>query len=124
MKFYQRFAYYLVGFMIGIFFVSMVFSGKDTRCNYFPNARVLNDLRNKPFNYSEVATQKLAEKWIDTADIKNTLTHGDVDFDKSNVKFENGKLYIIEGKTTKNQLITLELVNYTDRVLLKDIKKR
>jgi hypothetical protein len=124
MKFYQRFAYYLVGFMIGIFFVSMVFSGKDTRCNYFPNARVLNDLRNKPFNYSEVATQKLAEKWIDTADIKNTLTHGDVDFDKSNIKFENGKLYIIEGKTTKNQLITLELVNYTDRVLLKDIKKR
>ena len=124
MKFYQRFAYYLVGFMIGIFFVSMVFSGKDTRCNYFPNARVLNDLRNKPFNYSEVATQKLAEKWIDTADIKNTLTHGDVDFDKSNVKFENGKIYIIEGKTTKNQLITLELVNYTDRVLLKDIKKR
>jgi hypothetical protein len=110
--------------MIGIFFVSMVFSGKDTRCNYFPNARVLNDLRNKPFNYSEVATQKLAEKWIDTADIKNTLTHGDVDFDKSNIKFENGKLYIIEGKTTKNQLITLELVNYTDRVLLKDIKKR
>jgi hypothetical protein len=124
MKFYQRFAYYLVGFMIGIFFVSMVFSGKDTRCNYFPNARVLNDLRNKPFNYSEVATQKLAEKWINTADIKNTLTHGDVDFDKSNIKFENGKLYIIEGKTTKNQLITLELVNYTDRVLLKDIKKR
>ncbi len=124
MKFYQRFAYYLVGFMVGIFFVAMVFSGKDTRCNYFPNARVLNDLRNKPFNYSEVATQKLAEKWIDTADIKNTLTHGDVDFDKSNVKFENGKLYIIEGKTTKNQLITLELVNYTDRVLLKDIKKR
>jgi hypothetical protein len=124
MKFYQRFAYYLVGFMIGIFFVSMVFSGKDTRCNYFPNARVLNDLRNKPFNYSEVAIQKLAEKWIDTADIKNTLTHGDVDFDKSNVKFENGKLYIIDGKTTKNQLITLELVNYTDRVLLKDIKKR
>ena len=124
MKFYQRFAYYLVGFMIGIFFVSMVFSGKDTRCNYFPNARVLNDLRNKPFNYSEVATPMLAEKWIDTADIKNTLTHGDVDFDKSNVKFENGKIYIIEGKTTKNQLITLELVNYTDRVLLKDIKKR
>jgi hypothetical protein len=124
MKFYQRFAYYLVGFMVGIFFVSMVFSGKDTRCNYFPNARVLNDLRNKPFNYSEVAIQKLAEKWIDTADIKNTLTHGDVDFDKSNVKFQNGKLYIIDGKTTKNQLITLELVNYTDRVLLKDIKKR
>jgi hypothetical protein len=34
-----------VGLVIGLFFVSMIFSGKDTRCNYFPNARVLNDLR-------------------------------------------------------------------------------
>jgi hypothetical protein len=42
-----------VGLVVGIFFVSLIFSGKDTRCNYFPNARVLNDIRNKPFDYSE-----------------------------------------------------------------------
>jgi hypothetical protein len=124
MKFYQRFAYYLVGFIVGLFFVAMVLNGKDTRCNYFPNARVLNDLRSKPFNYSETASQKLAEKWVDTTDIKNTLTYGDVDFDKSNVKFENGKLYIIEGKTAKNQPIVLEVVNYSDKAVLKDIIKK
>ena len=124
MKFYQRFAYYLVGFIIGLFFVAMVLSGKDTRCNYFPNARVLNDLRNKPFNYSEIASQKLAEGWIDTIDIKNTLQYGDVDFDKSNKKFENGKIYIVEGKTTKNQPITLEVINYNSKVVLKDIIKK
>ena len=124
MKFYQRFAYYLVGFIIGLFFVAMVLSGKDTRCNYFPNARVLNDLRNKPFNYSEIASQKLAEDWIDTIDIKNTLQYGDVDFDKSNKKFENGKIYIVEGKTTKNQPITLEVINYNSKVVLKDIIKK
>ncbi len=124
MKFYQRFAYYLVGLVIGIFFVAMVLSGKDTRCNYFPNARVLNDLRNKPFNYSEIASEKLSQKWIDTIDIKNTLTYGDVDFDKSNKTIDNGKLYTIEGKTTKNQLITIEVINYTNKVVLKDIIKR
>ncbi|HLF52602.1 DUF4258 domain-containing protein [Flavobacterium sp.] len=124
MKFYQRFAYYLVGLVIGSFFVAMVLSGKDTRCNYFPNARVLNDLRNKPFNYSEIASEKLAEEWIDTIDIKNTLTYGDVDFDKSNKKIENGKLYIIEGKTTKNQPIVLEVVNYSNKAVLKDIIKK
>ena len=124
MKFYQRFAYYLVGLVIGSFFVAMVLSGKDTRCNYFPNARVLNDLRNKPFNYSEIASEKLAEEWIDTIDIKNTLTYGDVDFDKSNKKIENGKLYIIEGKTTKNQPIILEVVNYSNKAVLKDIIKK
>lgn len=124
MKFYQRFAYYLVGFIIGLFFVFMVWSGKDTRCNYFPNARVLNDLRSKPFNYSEIASKKLAENWVDTIDIKNTLTYGDVDFDKSNQILDKGKLYTIEGKTTKNLPITLQVINYTNKVVLKDIIKQ
>ena len=98
MKFYQRFAYYLVGLVIGSFFVAMVLSGKDTRCNYFPNARVLNDLRNKPFNYSEIASEKLAEEWIDTIDIKNTLTYGDVDFDKSNKKIVLSTIAALKDK--------------------------
>lgn len=121
MKFYQRFAYYLVGLIIGGFFVAMMWSGKDTRCNYFPNARVLNDLRNKPFHYSKEASEILAESWIDSVDIKNTLTHGDVDFDKSNIKIGSAKRYTVEGKTTKNQDITLTVLNYADRAVLETI---
>ena len=124
MKFYQRFAYYLIGLTIGIFFVSMVLSGKDTRCNYFPNARVLNDLRNKPFNYSIEASRKLAEDWIDSVDIKNILTYGDVDFDKSNVSYQKGKLYVIDGQTTRNKKITLKVINYPNRAVLDDIIKK
>lgn len=124
MKFAHRFAYYLVGFVIGCFFVALVFSGKDTRCNYFPNARVLNDLRNKPFHYDVEASQQLSKKWVDTLDIKNTLTHGDVDFDKSNVKIGNGKLYTIYGKTKNNQEITLEVINYSDKAVLRNILKK
>lgn len=123
MKFYQRFAYYLIGLVIGSFFVAAVLSGKDTRCNYFPNARVLNDLRNKPFQYDIEASRKLSEDWIDTIDIKNTLTHGDVDFDKSNIMEEGGKLYIIYGKTTKNMEITLEVINYPEKAVLRNIIK-
>jgi hypothetical protein len=124
MKFAHRFAYYLLGLIMGCFFVAAVFSGKDTRCNYFPNARVLNDLRNKPFHYSEKASQILNEKWIDTSDIKNCLKFGDVDFDKSNVPVGSGKLYIIDGKTIKNQEITLEVINYSEKAVLKDIIKK
>lgn len=124
MKFIHRFAYYFIGLIMGMFFVAMVFSGKDTRCNYFPNARVLNDLRNKPFNYSDKASQILAEKWIDTMDIKNTLQYGDVDFDQSNVEVEKGKLYVIDGKTVKNHPITLKVINYSDRAVLQDIIKK
>jgi hypothetical protein len=102
----------------------MVLSGKDTRCNYFPNARVLNDLSSKPFNLSSEATKKLNEKWVTITDIKNTLKYGDVDFDKSNIKYASGKIYIVEGKTTANIQITLEFINYPDKVVLKDIIKK
>jgi hypothetical protein len=124
MKFYQRFAYYLVGLMMGAFVVAAIFSGKDTRCNYFPNARVLNDLRTKPFEFSEKASLILTQKWVDTTDIKNTLQLGDVDFDKSNKTFKKGKLYTIYGKTTKNQEITLLIVNYEKKAVLEDIVKK
>ena len=109
---------------MGLFFVAAVFSGKDTRCNYFPNARVLNDLRNKPFHYSDNASQILSEKWIDTTDIKNSLKYGDVDFDKSNIEVEKGKLYVIDGKTVKNQAIQLKVINYPNKAVLQDIIKK
>ena len=124
MKFTYRFAYYLIGLLMGLFVVAAIFSGKDTRCNYFPNARLLNDLRNKPFVYSDKASQILNEKWVDTADIKNTLKFGDVDFDKSNLPLEKGKLYTIYGKTAKNQEITVEVINYSNKAVLRDIIKR
>jgi hypothetical protein len=124
MKFTYRFAYYLIGLLMGLFVVAAIFSGKDTRCNYFPNARVLNDLRNKPFVYSDKASQILNEKWVDTADIKNTLKFGDVDFDKSNLPLEKGKLYTIYGKTAKNQEITVEVINYSNKAVLRDIIKK
>ncbi len=125
MKFFQRFAYYLVGLVIGLFFVGLVFSGKDTRCNYFPNSRVLNDLRSKPFNYSEKASAVLAESWIDTIDIKNTLQFGDVDFDQSNTEFgQSTKLYVIEGKTMNNQAIILKVSNKAESATLEEIIKK
>jgi len=123
MKFYQRFAYYIFGFSIGLVFLFFILNGKETSCSYFPNARVLKDLRSKPFHYSDVAKEKLTQKWVDTADIKKTLTYGDVDFDRSNIKAGSGKLYTVEGKNSKNEKITVEVINYSDKVILKDIKK-
>lgn len=125
MKFYHRFAYFSVGLVLGLFFISLVFSGKNTSCNYFPNARVLNDIRTKPFNYSDEASKVLAQDWIDTIDIKNTLEFGDVDFDQSNTEFESKtKLYIIEGKTIKNQPIILKISNRAESATLEEIIKK
>jgi len=125
MKFVQRFSYYLVGLVLGCFFVALVFSGKDTRCNYFPNARVLNDIRNKPFHYSENAEKVLSENWVNIADIKNTLEFGDINFDKSDTEFgKNTKIYIIEGKTLNGQEIILKVKNEEGKATLEEILKK
>ncbi|QBN17532.1 DUF4258 domain-containing protein [Flavobacterium nackdongense] len=124
MKFAHRFAYYLLGLIMGSFVVAAIYSGKDTRCNYFPNARVLNDLRTKPFYYSNAASQVLAEQWIDTIDIKNTLKYGDVDFDQSNIKVGTGKRYVIEGQTVQKQKIRLQVINYPEKAVLDKIVKQ
>jgi hypothetical protein len=127
MKFYQRLAFYLIGLLIGVVFIVYFLGAKaESRgvsfC-YLPNCRVLKDIRSKPFHYSEAASKVLAESWIDSIDVKNTLTYGDVDFSKSNIKEGAGKLYIIEGKTMQQVPITLEVVNYSEKVVLKDIRK-
>ena len=60
---------------------------------------------------------------IDTIDIKNTLTHGEVDFSLSNVKEGAAKLYVIEGKTVKQIPIFIEVLNFDNKAVLKSIKK-
>nr|WP_294939508.1 DUF4258 domain-containing protein [uncultured Flavobacterium sp.] len=124
MKLVHRLAYYLFGLLLGGMFLVFFFQKKKTEFCYMPNCRVLKDLRSKPITYSKEAEAKLKEKWVTIEDIKNCLQYGDVDFDKSNIAYENGKLYIIEGKNTKDEEITVEMVNYSERVVLKDIKKQ
>jgi hypothetical protein len=69
MNFFHRFAYYLVGLVVGIF-CFLLYSAVKIRAVIIFKMRVLNDIRNKPFDYSEKASKVLAEKWIDTIDIK------------------------------------------------------
>lgn len=124
MKFVQRFAYYLIGLVIGLFFVGLVFSGKNTKCNYFPNARVLNDIRNKPFEYSPTASKILSQTWIDTTDITNTLKYGNVNFDRSSTDFDKDRIYVIEGKTAKNQEFIMTVRNKDNKAVLENILKK
>ncbi len=124
MKFQFRLAYYLAGFCIGLVFVFFILNGKEASCSYFPNARVLKNLRSKPFIYSSEAEAKMGGKLIDSADFRAILTKGDVDFEISNKPERGGKLYVIYGRNSKNQEVALEVINYEDKAVLKDIRLR
>lgn len=128
MKFQFRLAYYIFGLFLGGVFVMWFLKAKATDRGvefcYLPNCRVLKDLRSKSLTIDSVAQQSLNEKWVTLEDIRNSLTYGDVDFGKSNEPYRKGKIYIIEGKTSKNEEITITMVNYTERVLLEKIEKK
>ncbi|WP_294825172.1 DUF4258 domain-containing protein [uncultured Flavobacterium sp.] len=124
MKFAHRLAYYLLGVLIGGVFLVFIFKEKRTEFCYLPNCRVLKDIRAKGLNVSKEAEATLAQKWVTMEDVKMSLQYGDVDFSKSNKPNPGGgKLYIIEGKTAKDQPIVIEVVNFSDKAVLKGIKK-
>ncbi|MEZ4854113.1 DUF4258 domain-containing protein [Flavobacterium sp.] len=123
-----RVAYYLLGLFIGVigvaYFLTEKAESRGVEFCYFPNCRVLQDLRKKPLQISTEAQNTLTANWVTLDDIKKTLRYGDVDFSKSNKPFKNGKLYIIEGKNTNNEAIIVTMVNYTNKALLDKIEKK
>lgn len=124
MKFVHRLAYYIFGIFIGSLFLLFIFKNKKTEFCYMPNCRVLKDIRTKGITVSKEAQAVLNEKVVTMDDIQNTLKYGDVDFSKSNkINPGGGKIYIIEGRTLKNQPIVLEVVNKSERAILKNVKK-
>jgi hypothetical protein len=127
MDFKSRLAYYIFGFFIGGLFLKFVLDytgGKGMDFTYLPNARVLKNIRNKPFDYSEVAKQKLESKFISIEDIKYILTEGDVDFDLSKKPMNGGKLYIVNGETLSQEQVTLKVINKEEKAVLIDIIKK
>lgn len=125
MKFKQRLAYYIFGLTLGFFLVAFIFNKRGQDFCYLPNCRVLKDFKAKGLVISKEAQNKLNEKWVTMDDIKSSLENGNVDFTNSNKPNPGGgKIYIIETITAKNEPVILEIVNFSDKAVLKDIKKQ
>lgn len=97
MKFIHRLGYYLGGFSLGIIFLIFFFSGKRASCNYFPDARVLENIRSKEIVYSETALKNIQQLQIDSLEINQILNNGDIDFGRSNTDAEPCNLYLVTG---------------------------
>ena len=104
MKLIHRFAYYLGGFAMGLVILAFFLSGKKTSCNYFPDARVMQDIRIKERAYSDEAWETIQQNNIDTANITYILHHGDIDFGRSDTEIEPCHLYLVTGRTESQEL--------------------
>ncbi|WP_298789560.1 DUF4258 domain-containing protein [uncultured Allomuricauda sp.] len=115
MAFLRRLGWYLVGLSIGIIFLVFFLKKKSGENGidfcYFPNCRVLKDMRSKPVVFSEEFNQ---EK--DTLLIRSFLMDGDIDFGKSDTKSEPCKTYIISQSVEGKEMI-LTAKNCKDQVI-------
>ncbi|MDZ7848675.1 MAG: DUF4258 domain-containing protein [Owenweeksia sp.] len=83
MKFIRKLMYFLLGTGLGVLLVIFIFGDRDIECSYFPNDRVLYDLRKKEMRISGQARQMMDERQLDTAQISMMLLGGEVDFERS-----------------------------------------
>lgn len=105
MKLLKRFAYYFGGFSMGLLILFFIWGGKETSCAYFPNARVLKEIRSKTISYAPPAQEFLEKQNIDTLAISKILHQGKVDFKASKAsQKEPCRIYIVNGSHQKQQL--------------------
>ena len=106
----KRFTLYGSGFVLGILMVFFFLGGKRASCNWLPNDRILNIIRQKQINLNEEVRSQLNEIGSDSLDIYRMLENGDVDFSKSRVKNNPCRLYWIQGEGEQKELvITVEV---------------
>jgi hypothetical protein len=106
----KRLTLYGFGFVIGILLVFFFLGGKKASCNWLPNDRILNIIRQKKIDFSEEVQTQMAAIGSDSTDIYRILKNGDVDFSKSRVKNDPCRLYWIQGEGDQKELvITVEV---------------
>ena len=115
----------MVGLSIGIVFLTFFLKKKTEETGvsfcYFPNCRVLKDLRSKPIAYSDQVSEMLKNKELDTLVINSFFMEGEVNFGESNTKSKPCKTYLIDGEISQKQ-VTMEVRNCPNKVIVLGLK--
>lgn len=121
MKFINRLGFYLGGFAIGLIILTFILSGKNTSCDYGPNARTVKNITSKPLEYSLSTEDYISEVGLDSTTVSNLIKYGDVDFNKSIINEESCNTYFIES-SYKDQDVTITVLNCKDKAIINDLK--
>ena len=124
MQLLKRIAYYLGGLSLGLIVLAFFFSGKKTSCAYFPEARVLKNLRTKPYTITPEASLAMTTLVLDTITINRLLQLGDVDFGLSEQRREPCAHYVIFGASEKGLDLRMELDNCEKEVKITSLQEK
>ena len=100
--FLKRLGWYLVGFSIGlvflVFFVKKKSGETGIELCYFPNCRVLKDIRSKPISYENDLENRFSK---DSVFWRSFFKEGNIDFGASDTQSEPCKTYIIANDANR-----------------------
>ena len=91
MKLYNKVKFFSFGLLLGTFFLITILNGKNLSCNYGPESRVINNLKQKKWTFDN------EKKALDTFNLVDFLENSKVVFNKSNTKKDSCKVYYLKG---------------------------
>ncbi|MDC6364599.1 MULTISPECIES: DUF4258 domain-containing protein [Flavobacteriaceae] len=120
MAFLRRLGWYLVGLSIGVVFLVFFLKKKGGENGiefcYFPNCRVLKDMRSKPLVFGE----ELPLTYQDTLLIQSFLQDGDIDFGESDTKSKPCKTYHVSKEQDGKNLVLI-MKNCESKVIAESV---
>lgn len=126
MPFLKRLGFFLFGLSIGIIFLAFFLKNKaeetGTEFCYFPNCRVLKDLRSKSYSYSDEVKAMILSGEIDSLKIKSFFIQGNVNFKKSDTQTTPCKTYLIEKESEDNGMQLLRVKNCPNTIVIESIQ--
>ena len=123
MQFKRKLLYFGIGLFLGILMVKFFFGGRDIQCSYFPNDRVLHDLRGKKRRIIKPeASENLRKIGVDTALVSQLLWEGEVDFAKSNTNNDSCNTYWIDFTGETAEFSSALFMNCDTTAILVEIK--
>lgn len=124
MKFWRKLLYYLLGVGLGVIMVYFFFGDRDIGCSYFPNDRVLSDLRKKEIVIGESVDWFNGADATDSALVDRILLLGDVDFERSITRdADSCNIYWIDYKDEVRGGLSSRWVNCDSVVYLIELKE-
>lgn len=117
MDFIRRLGIFSVGLSIGIVILFFFFRAKNVEFCYFPNCRVLKDIRSKSVRLSPEA-----QAHFSLEEIKPIFWHGTVDFSQSQTRTSPCKTYCITGETQSQKKVKITVENCPKRATVLKIE--
>ena len=120
MKLIYRIGYYLMGFAVGLVFLSFVLKGKKTSCDYGPNDRVISNISKK--SWGSVGHSSSEFSSFDSIAFQSFLKMANVDFGKSDREKDSCKTYYLTGYW-EGKNINVELENCEEMINIIQLSK-